>query len=399
MCGLVGIMSSNMLHKHKDVLTSLLYLDTWRGKDSTGVAAIRQNADTEILKSTVPGYEFIESEKYSQLLKYTDFVWIGHNRYGTVGKNTKTNAHPFEVLDEQGGCILVGAHNGTLLNKHDLTDHIKFGTDSEAFFNEIATSGLEEAVGKVRGAWAVVYYDHIEEELRMFRNKERPLFYAFEEGKKTVFWASEIWMLRVAVSRAGLKLHEDKVHEVVEDTLYRIPAHDKLNEELVVHAKGGLVGKTSGFFQNGRWTEGSTGGGTAAANQKPQPKRAETPQEAVARQREAVNRIMNMRSGTSQQENGGKPNPTKDNSVRKRLGLNNNVISIDNAKNFKGYGGALLSRIELIAQLSNGCSWCETEEIHLSDKDYGWLEHDKPVCSKCISGVHEEPKKEARTVH
>jgi len=189
----------------------MLYLDTWRGQDSTGVAAIRHNADTVIMKSTVPGYEFVEGNKLSHHLRLNDFCWIGHNRFGTMGKNIESNAHPFSIKDEQGGCLIVGAHNGTLKNKHALIDHAVFGTDSEALFNNISIEGLEKTLEKVEGAWALTYYDHLEEELRIVRNSERPLFYAFEEGGKTLIWASEMWMIRVACSRYGVKLQEDKV--------------------------------------------------------------------------------------------------------------------------------------------------------------------------------------------
>src|ERR1044072_2205219 len=230
MCGLVGVFSSNMLVKHKDVLSALLYLDTWRGRDSTGVAAIRHNADTHVLKSTIPGYEFVEGNKLDQHLKLNDFCWIGHNRYGTVGKNIKTNAHPFMIDDEEGCCTIVGAHNGTLKNKHVLKDHLTFGTDSEALFNNISEEGLEATLPKIEGAWALTYYDHREEELRIIRNSERTLFYAYEEGKKTLFWASEQWMIRIATSKYGIKLEDDKVYAFSEDTLYRFAAPNTLKE-------------------------------------------------------------------------------------------------------------------------------------------------------------------------
>ncbi len=392
MCGLVGIYSSNMRAKHKDVLAALLYLDTWRGRDSTGVAAIRHNADTAILKSTVPGYEFVEGPKLENHLKPNDFCWIGHNRFGTTGKNIKTNAHPFEILDDDGSCILVGAHNGTLKNKHALMDHVEFGTDSEALYNHIANTSLEETIPLVEGAWALTYYDHIAEELRFIRNKERPLFYAFEEGKKTLIWASEMWMIRVACSRSDIKLQDDKVFSFAEDTLYAFPAPEKLDEELTHTRKGGLVGKTPAFFQggvweSGRWTSGSRGQGSNT-NQTTHTQGTQTAQ-STATSTAALTAggagSSSSQSGTSSGSSGGKQPSANATSFS---GASSNVRNILTAKKYKGYQGVLLSKTELENQLAGGCGWCEAEFIGEKDR-YAWLAPSKPVCAKCLDGTHE----------
>lgn len=386
MCGLVGIYSSNMLMKHKDAFADLLYLDTWRGRDSTGVAAIRHNADTAILKSTVPGYEFVEGPKLDQHLKLNDFCWIGHNRFGTVGKNIKTNAHPFQILDEDGSCLVVGAHNGTLKNKYDLTDHQKFGTDSEALFNEIALVGIEKALEKVEGAWALTYYEHDLEELHIIRNKERPLFYAWEKGRKSLIWASEMWMIRVACSRHKIELEEDKVFSFVEDCLYKFPAPMKANEELTLERKAGLVGKAPHFFQGGLWENGVWIGGRRRAQ--PETKTQTPPQNQSNVPITGNYSRSGTPSGTPEQNNGetllqknGKPSES----------VSDNVTNIDRAKKFKGYAGVPLTKRELEDQLANGCGWCEQEFIGEKDK-YGWLAPGKAVCSKCLDGEHQESK-------
>lgn len=425
MCGLVGIYSSNLFNKHKECLSALLYLDTWRGKDSTGVAAVRHNADTEVLKSTVPGYEFVEGPKLDQHLKLNDFCWIGHNRFGTVGKNIKTNAHPFMIDDEDGGCLIVGAHNGTLRNKHHLTDHAKFGTDSEALFNEIAVNGVEKAIEKIEGAWALTYYDHIEEELRIIRNKERTLFYAYEEGKKTLIWASEMWMIRVACMKAGIKLQDDKIVAFTEDTLYKFPAPEKMNEDLTCTRQGGLVGKqAAGFFHGGR--TGWTGGTDWRGNHQSRTQTTQTPTEQRTERPTPGSAILASPSSSSQTENpsskessqtsttstsstpSGTPirssggtqtksnesssnTPSKDKSdesLHAQDADESNVISLDKAKSYKGYGGRFLSKKELEAQLENGCGWCESEFILPTDT-FGWLAPGKPVCVKCLEGGHD----------
>lgn len=399
MCGLVGIYSSNMMAKHKDALAAMLYLDTWRGRDSTGVAAIRHNADTAVLKSTVPGYEFVEGPKLDQHLKLNDFCWIGHNRFGTVGKNIKTNAHPFTIDDDDGGCLIVGAHNGTLKNKHVLIDHARFGTDSEALYNNIAVEGLEKSIEKVEGAWALTYYDHNEEELRILRNKERPLCYAFEEGHKTLIWASEMWMIRVACSRFDIKLEDDKVFSFTEDTLFRFPAPMKVNDVLVMERKGGVVGKQAPtFFQNWNrehWHGGGHRENTTTHTQRTPPHQSSstsnTSSALVAASstpsttREPVNGEKQVTTSASSSPNTSNEQP-KDDKVR-------DILS---AKKFRGFGGVLLTAKELESQLENGCGWCELEFITEKDR-FAWLAPSKPVCHKCLTG-REEPSKQAAQV-
>lgn len=395
MCGLVGVYSSNMLLKHKEVLTTLLYLDTFRGKDSTGVAALRSNADTHIMKSTVPGYEFIDNPRLETHLRLTDFCWIGHNRFGTIGKNIKSNAHPFEVLDDDGGCLLVGAHNGTLRNKHILTNHSLFGTDSEALFNSIASEGVEKTMEKVEGAWALTYYDHDLEELRFLRNKERPLFYAFEEGNKTLVWASEIWMIRVAMTKAGLKLQDDAIHEVKEDTLYSFPVPLKTNDILTVETKEGVVGKAPAFFQGQRTWTGH--GGTGGNNTQPQT----TTQTSAPRTIPALAPHHNVpssstpsttKSGTA----GEKQHSANVTSSKERPASGNNIRDILSAKNFKGFGGKPLSKGELLDQLAGGCGWCEVEFVNMDDR-FAWLAEGFPICHKCLDGTHPEPVTPVKT--
>lgn len=411
MCGLVGLYSSNFLARHKDVLSALLYLDTWRGRDSTGVAAIRHNADTEVLKATIPGYEFVEGPKLDQHLRLNDFCWIGHNRYGTVGKNIKTNAHPFTVDDEDGGCLIVGAHNGTLKNKYQLTDHMKFGTDSEALFNEIALSGVKDAIGKVEGAWALTWYDHLAEEFRVLRNSERTLFYAWEEGRKTLIWASEIWMIRVATSRAGVKLDEDKIYAFNEDTLYRFPAPMKINDEITLEREGGVVGKkATDFFlgeRGGSWlrerfNQAEQAGAQGAAAARAAAAQTRTGPPVAENKGTAGPNPYAVTTGTQSSTGKDSSTPKKGTSTSSAGSSDKKVVAISDAKRYKGFNGVLLSENELKDQLANGCGWCELEFVSI-DERFAWLADGKPVCRKCLDGDEDKrvvnPGQQQKTVH
>jgi predicted glutamine amidotransferase len=391
MCGLVGIMSSNMNFKHRDCLETLLYLDVLRGRDATGVAVVRQNGSTEVIKSAVPAYEFLEGPLLRNTLKTTDMVWIGHNRFGTVGKNIKANAHPFMVLDENDACMLVGAHNGTLKNKWDFTNHADYGTDSEALLNEIANVGIDEAIGKTEGAWALTYYDHEFDELRFLRNSERTLYYAYIDDKKSVVWASESWMIRAAVSRSGLELFEDKVYVVNENTLYKFPCPMAANEKLSHVTQGGVVGKPAAFFPppTQKQQQPTRRGGNPYYPNYTQAQPETTPTTGTKATVKTVMldgqpQIKNTRftakskGGESQALTNKSSSPTA-----------SNVVSIDVGKTYKGYRGVPLSLKEIQEDLMNGCSWCASEFILITEK-FAWLGVGRPVCVKCLTGTHED---------
>lgn len=343
MCGLVGMMGD--LHsRHKDMMADLLFLDSLRGLDSTGVACIRSNGDVHVAKTTIPGYEFVQTHLFKEGLRLTDDIWIGHNRYGTVGKNHKTNAHPFLVEDDDGDPLLVGAHNGTLKNKWEIDQHpAKYGTDSEALFNLIEDVGPRRALAQVEGAWALTWYDWAEDGMFFIRNKERPLTFAYSKDKKQFFWASEAWMLRTAASRNNVEL--DTVFQMNEDMLYRLDIPPRKGDRVLAELKteGGLVGKPpKPVFQGNQANDGWP------AHQK----RTQT--------------------------------------------HSPNVPSTNNQP--RGYQGKLMDKVLHQMILDAGCIWCEDE---LSPGTaYAWIGDNEPCCSKCLRDSHytEQPKKTILTL-
>lgn len=372
MCGLVGMISSNFIQKHKECMTDLLYFSALRGRDSTGVAAIRYDRAGEVFKRSVEASEFIQEPRYTTHLKMNDWGWIGHNRYATVGRNTKHNAHPFMVLDEDTDqFILVGAHNGTLKNKHDLTNHLNFGTDSEALYNEIANIGIEEALAKSDGAWALTWFDAYADEFRFIRNKERTLYYAWDKDHKTMMWASEQWMIRVACLRNGIEIENDNVFSFAEDTLYRIPRPTALNQKLTVERKGGIVGKPPSFFHTGfkesteHWWDN----------------RKKTDQT-----HEEKKEVESSHTSTQQQDSGNQSNTKETN--KQQNDTSSNVTPINSGKTiYKGFGGTVLTKKEFDDLVAGGCSWCQLEFIDPKGK-YAWLDESSPVCAKCLNGEH-----------
>lgn len=266
MCGIVGIASATLLRKEEQVFEGMLLADVIRGKDATGVAVIQGNRDWEIVKQVGHPLEVLESKAYDRARKGHITAMIGHNRWGTVGKNSKANAHPFEFD------TLVGVHNGTLTNKLTIDPLCLYNTDSEGLYAAIEQGGLEPTLKRARGAWALVYYNKNNDSLNFVRNKERPLSYALSKDGKTLVWASEAWMMLALCARENIEL--GKYHDFTVDTHYefKIPAAGKAFDKPTCKiAKGApepiVVPATSNYGRNFPVTSpAGTYGGTSSIN-------------------------------------------------------------------------------------------------------------------------------------
>lgn len=233
MCGLVGIAGA-LAFKDEATMKRLFLLDYFRGPDSTGLAAIRDNGDAHVAKIASHPLDLFEFPKFKSALNgNASKAFIGHNRAATRGAVSTYNAHPYSIDH------IVGAHNGTLDYKsvQRLEDAVGtvFPVDSMALFAAIAKLGVKAAIelcetGKdsTTGAWSLVWYDQIEGTLNFLRNKHRPLWYAYSEDFKQMFWASEWPMIAHALQMSGqYKLYaEPKTNNrywaTEEDTHYKI---------------------------------------------------------------------------------------------------------------------------------------------------------------------------------
>ena len=214
MCGIVGV-AGDIVGKQESIFADMLIMDQLRGKDSVGVCSVSGVAEPTILKSLASPLDFVSDPEYKKLINHrVNRVLIGHNRAATVGNVNVKNAHPFH----QGK--IYGVHNGTLVNQHLLDSPHRFDVDSENIMHHINVKGVDDMYANMYGAAALVWWNHEEGSLSFLRNDQRPLYYAMSEDNKTIYWASEYYILLAAIARNGVKVKKPEAFK--ENVLYTI---------------------------------------------------------------------------------------------------------------------------------------------------------------------------------
>lgn len=199
-CGLVGV-AGEIAGKEEGIFKRLLELDTIRGPHSTGILGVDARGQTMVVKKVGTPWDLYEYKNFDEIFRKRLTVLMGHNRWATKGRINSVNAHPFEHDH------ITGAHNGTLFNQSLLINHKNFEVDSDNIFHSISEVGVDETVQNLSGAFALTWYDSEQETMNFVRNKERPLHICMSENGKTIFWASEPWMLEITLKIAGVKHH------------------------------------------------------------------------------------------------------------------------------------------------------------------------------------------------
>lgn len=173
MCGIVGLIAKtqniSLPYYSDNLFTWMLRCDTIRGLDSTGVFGVAESGQLDYLKADTNAFIFTMSQQYGDFIRrYKNYKFIvGHNRKATSGSISAANAHPFQ----ERHIILV--HNGTLFNAKTLAET---EVDSHAIAHALADHDTVTALGKISGAYALVWYDQNDKTLNLARNKDRPLY-------------------------------------------------------------------------------------------------------------------------------------------------------------------------------------------------------------------------------
>lgn len=232
MCGIVGV-AGLVTPKAEKAFRNMLIVDVLRGPHSTGLIATNKRLETNIHKKAMLPSDFLELKRTNSLINDAlNCALIGHNRYATVGAVSNTTAHPFECGN------IVGVHNGTLKNRYKLIDSNHFDVDSENLYHHMDNQGLQSVFDamahSLQNAWALAWIDKEEHSLNFLRNSQRPLCYTLSADEKTIYFASEWWMLHGCLARNDIEY--GAVYTTNVDTHYKInlPAVGEKDYKIVI---------------------------------------------------------------------------------------------------------------------------------------------------------------------
>jgi len=242
MCGLVGVAGVVSIDAER-AFKNMLIFDSVRGTDSTGIASVHNNGDVSIAKELGDPFNLMYTKDFGDAMKFFSRVIIGHNRAATFGGVSRETAHPFEFD------TLIGVHNGTLKSKYKLLDQTRFKVDSENLYHHMEQKGIADLMDNMDGAWALVWWNKVAESLNFLRNKERPLWLARTVDSRTLFWASEPWMISAACARN--KVHITDPYSLEEDShlSIRIDSKGVMEKPHIKHTPSKF--KETVFFPNG----------------------------------------------------------------------------------------------------------------------------------------------------
>ena len=196
MCGIVGYTGRD---NARDIIIDGLKKLEYRGYDSAGIALLMDGKIN--IKKHVGGIENLENLIAGENL-YSN-TGIGHTRWATHGAPSDINAHPH--ASEDGRVAIV--HNGIIENYVELKEelishygvHFKSETDTEVVAHLIGiymkeSECLEDAVykamGRMRGAYAIVAISADDPDKLVAVRKDAPLIAGL--GKGSNFIASDI---------------------------------------------------------------------------------------------------------------------------------------------------------------------------------------------------------------
>src|ERR1700742_1482191 len=245
MCGIVGILGTGpVAGAIVDALKRLEY----RGYDSAGVATL-ENGRLERRRAEGK-LKNLEAKLAEAPLGGS--IGIGHTRWATHGKPTETNAHP------HASPRLAVVHNGIIENFRALRQELTakgyaFATETNS---EIAAFVVEDelskgkspheavhaALGRLRGAFALVYLFEGQEDLLIGARQGAPLAIGYGDGE--MYLGSDALALApftdriayleegdwVALTREGAEFH-DASGAIVTRRRQRSPAGSLLIEK------------------------------------------------------------------------------------------------------------------------------------------------------------------------
>jgi hypothetical protein len=226
MCGLAGFARQK---GRGDVKASLVIAETLlceianRGRHATGFAAVNDKGEAEIWKKAVAVEQAVKQESWKEAMAKLGTeeitMFIGHVRYSTHFHNRDKDeaAHPFY---ENG---VVGAHNGVITNWREVGKQLGIGADwdvdSQAAIGALAKMKKPERALKLLEGWFALTWIK-KGKLFMVKSKGSPLACAYVPHVRTLFWCSEMRVLREVIDKAVPEKFTVDFYELADERLY-----------------------------------------------------------------------------------------------------------------------------------------------------------------------------------
>lgn len=210
MCGIFGFINAtgSRFHKARQLFEELMIVDTLRGSDGSGVAVLPEKRDEMFMyKRAMWGPEFLTTNGYIKGVRGAidnARLVIGHNRAASGSSKNyglDIHAHPFKNRH------ITLVHNGYIQNAYAITPK-GFGpdVDSEAAAWAIAEHGEKDGLEKLRGPFALAWYNETDKTFNLARNEGREMHCIYIKDMDVMFYASEWMMLHLILKRNDVHL-------------------------------------------------------------------------------------------------------------------------------------------------------------------------------------------------
>jgi glucosamine 6-phosphate synthetase-like amidotransferase/phosphosugar isomerase protein len=224
MCGLAGAILGKKRRRRDElrviggIVTELLILNETRGTDAAGVAVVRKDGSHKLLKRPGPASALVEEKLFHRIIELDNKVTVllGHTRRKTRGSERNSlNNHPACVGAPP---ILAATHNGAIFDADALAKRLNLPrraqVDSEVLYRILHRAKniaeLRRMLALCRGRMSVAYVRMDKPERLCLLKGDMPLSAVWVPRLRTVFYASEGWMLDEALA------HLDRVQLEIE---------------------------------------------------------------------------------------------------------------------------------------------------------------------------------------